>query len=181
MVQWLVDGLHSLSRLMSHSDLQAQLSTEKESARGTQEELEKERQNQKKISLRLSQEEHQKALLRRDFQLQSLGLQARLQQRLWSQERTLLVQESQHLKQALLLLSLKLRCFLKHAVSSTLADLKVALQDLSAELRQERQGSQELTQQFAKAKASWEVERTELKSLIMQVTKLLQIVYVYGD
>lgn len=59
------------------------------------------------------QEEHQKALLRRDFQLQSLGLQARLQQKLWSQERTLLVQESQHLKQALLLLSLKLRCFLK--------------------------------------------------------------------
>lgn len=59
------------------------------------------------------QDEHQKALLRRDFQLQSLGLQARLQQKLWSQERTLLVQESQHLKQALLLLSLKLRCFLK--------------------------------------------------------------------
>lgn len=59
------------------------------------------------------QEEHQKALLRRDFQVQSLGLQARLQQKLWSQERTLLVQESQHLKQALLLLSLKLRCFLK--------------------------------------------------------------------
>lgn len=52
-----------------------------------------------------------------------------------------------------------------------MADLKVALQDLSAELRQERQGSQELTQQFAKAKASWEVERTELKSLITQVTE----------
>ncbi|XP_014909447.1 protein SOGA1 isoform X2 [Poecilia latipinna] len=209
------------------SDLQAQLSTEKESARGTLEELERERQNHKGISLRLSQlqEEHQKALLRRDFQLQSLGLQARLQQKLWGQERTLLVQESQHLKQALLLLSLKLRCFLKQwrlgckkdaegkdvlemnslkdlyllleeeesqadkrasadeqplsptikssAVSSTLADLKVALQDLSAELRQERQGSQELTQQFAKAKASWEVERTELKSLITQLeTKL---------
>ncbi|KAM4570698.1 microtubule cross-linking factor 2 isoform 2-T2 [Fundulus diaphanus] len=209
------------------SDLRAHPSTEKESTRGTQEELEKERQNRKEISLRLSQlqEEHQKALLRRDFQLQSLGLQARLQQKLWSQERTLLVQESQHLKQALLLLSLKLRCFLKQwrlgckkdaegkdvlemnslkdlyllleeeslpsptnqadkrasadeqplsptikssAVSSTLADLKVALQDLSAELRQERQGSQELTQQFAKAKASWEVERTELKSLITQ-------------
>lgn len=59
------------------------------------------------------QDEHQKALLRRDFQLQSLGLQARLQQKLWGQERSLLVQESQHLKQALLLLSLKLRCFLK--------------------------------------------------------------------
>ncbi|XP_037127122.1 protein SOGA1 isoform X1 [Syngnathus acus] len=179
---------------------------------------------QRKMTLKFSQlhEEQQKALLRRDFQLQSLGLQARLQHKRWGQERTLLVQESQHLKQALLLLSLKLRCFLKHwrlgckkdtewkdilemnnlkdlyllleednlhltgkkadgdeqavgqaiklsAVSSTLADLKVALQDLSGELRQERQGSQELTQQFAKAKASWEVERTELKSLIAQL------------
>lgn len=210
------------------SDLQARLSEAEESVRGTQEELEKERRAHKEIAVKLTQlqEEHQKALLRRDFQLQSLGLQARLQKKLWSQERTLLVQESQHLKQALLLLSLKLRCFLKQwrlgckkdtewkdvleinslkdlyllleeenlrspthqtdkrgsadeeplsptikssAVSSTLADLKVALQDLSGELRQERQGSQELTQQFARAKASWEVERTELKSLITQL------------
>ncbi|KAG8002840.1 Protein SOGA1, partial [Nibea albiflora] len=171
------------------NDNQAQLSNAEESALGPQEELEKERSAQRETTLKLTQlqGEHQKALLRRDFQLQSLGLQARLQQKLWSQERTLLVQESQHLKQALLLLSLKLRCFLKQwrlgckkdtewknilessAVSSTLADLKVALQDLSGELRQERQGSQELTQQFAKAKASWEVERTELKSLITQL------------
>ncbi|KAL3974178.1 homeobox protein HoxA/B/C/D4 [Sarotherodon galilaeus] len=210
------------------SDLQVRLSEAEESVRGTQEDLEKERQGHKEIAVKLTQlqEEHQKAMLRRDFQLQSLGLQARLQKKLWSQERTLLVQESQHLKQALLLLSLKLRCFLKQwrlgckkdtewkdvleinslkdlyllleeenlpspthqtdkrapadeqplsptikssAVSSTLADLKVALQDLSGELRQERQGSQELTQQFAKAKASWEVERTELKSLITQL------------
>ncbi|KAE8293207.1 Protein SOGA1 SOGA family member 1 [Larimichthys crocea] len=210
------------------TDHQAQLSNAEESALGPQEELEKERSAQRETTLKLTQlqGEHQKALLRRDFQLQSLGLQARLQQKLWSQERTLLVQESQHLKQALLLLSLKLRCFLKQwrlgckkdtewknilemnslkdlyllleeenltspahqtdkraaadeqplsptikssAVSSTLADLKVALQDLSGELRQERQGSQELTQQFAKAKASWEVERTELKSLITQL------------
>ncbi|XP_044066244.1 protein SOGA1 isoform X3 [Siniperca chuatsi] len=183
-------------------------------------------QGEKETDDALLQEDHQKALLHRDFQLQSLGLQAQLQQKLWSQERTLLVQESQHLKQALLLLSLKVRCFLKQwrlgckkdtewkdilemnsrkdlyllleeenlrspahqtdkraaadeqphsptikssAVSSTLADLKMALQDLSGELRQERQGSQELTQQFAKAKASWEVERTELKSVIMQL------------
>ncbi|XP_037540911.1 protein SOGA1 [Nematolebias whitei] len=207
-----------------HALASVQLSKAEES----QEELQTERQNYKEISLKLLQlqDEHQKALLRRDFQLQSLDLQARHQQKLWNQERTLLVQESQHLKQALLLLSLKLRCFLKQwrlgckkdaewkdvlemnslndlymlledenlsgptsqtdkrdsaeeqplsptikssAVSSTLADLRVALQDLSAELRQERQGSQELTQQFAKAKASWEVERTELKSLITQL------------
>uniref|UniRef100_UPI003AB03B4D microtubule cross-linking factor 2 n=1 Tax=Centroberyx gerrardi TaxID=166262 RepID=UPI003AB03B4D len=210
------------------SDVQALLSEAEESARGAEEELQKERQAHREHSLQLTllQDEHHKALVRRDFQLQSLGLQARLQQRFWSQERSLLVQESQHLKQTLLLLSLKLRCFLKQwrlgrkmdtegkdvlevnslkdlyllleeenltspahqtdkmaaaeeqplsptikssAVSSTLADLKVALQDLSGELRQERQGSQELTQQFAKAKASWEVERTELKSLITQL------------
>ncbi|XP_061688447.1 protein SOGA1 [Syngnathoides biaculeatus] len=185
-------------------------------------ELEKEMEAHREMTMKFSQlhEEQQKALLRRDFQLQSLGLQARLQHKLWGQERTLLVQESQQLKQALLLLSLKLRCFLKQwrlgckkdtdlkdilemnnlkdlylllrednltgkkadgdqeelgpeielsAVSSTLADLKVALQDLSGEMRQEQQGSQELTQQFAKAKASWEVERTELKSLITQL------------
>ncbi|KAM8863612.1 microtubule cross-linking factor 2 [Spinachia spinachia] len=209
-------------------DLQTRLSKAEESALVTRVELEKERQAQRDTTLVLTQhqEEHQKALLRRDFQLESLGLQARLQQKLWSQERTLLAQESQHLKQALLLLSLRLRCFLKQwrlgcskdaelkdflemnnlkdlyllleeenqtspahqgdrraaadeqplsttikssAVSSTLADLKVTLRDLSGELRQERQGSQELTQQFAKAKASWEVERTELKSLITQL------------
>ncbi|XP_076027764.1 microtubule cross-linking factor 2-like, partial [Genypterus blacodes] len=208
------------------SDIQALLSEAEETAGGAEEEQEERAQKENTLRLTQLQEEHQKALLRREFQLQSLGLQARLQQKLWSQERSLLVQESQHLKQALLLLSLKLRCFLKHwrlgckmdsqwkdvlemnslrdlyllleednltspahqadkmaaadaqprsptikssAVSSTLADLKVALQDLSGELRQERQGSQELTQQFAKAKASWEVERTELKSLIAQL------------
>lgn len=46
----------------------------------------------------------------------------------------------------------------------------MALQDLSGELREERQSSQELTQQFARAKASWEVERMELKSIITQVS-----------
>ncbi|KAM9785500.1 LOW QUALITY PROTEIN: microtubule cross-linking factor 2-like [Neosynchiropus ocellatus] len=209
------DGLGMLS-----GDLQVQLCDD--GAAEVQKEME-----ESEVTLRLTQlqEEHQKALLRRDFQLQSLGLQARLQQKLWGQERTLLLQESQHLKQALVLLSLKLRCFLKQwrrgckqdsewkdilemnslkdlyllleedslspshqvekkgaadevplsptikssAVSTTLADLRVALQDLSGELRQERQGSQELTQQFAKAKASWEVERTELKSLVTQL------------
>ncbi|XP_061113980.1 protein SOGA1 isoform X1 [Conger conger] len=223
-------------------ELQALLSEAREKARGAQEQLSQERQahredcqssSQKLMQL---QEEHQKALVRRDFQLQSLSLQTRLQQKFWSQERNLMVQESQQLKQSLLLLSLKLRWFLKQwrlgkkldgegkdilevtsvkdlyllleeeglathqgdnktasaeeqsqspiakeycflektykqtsGVSSTLADLKGALQDLSAELRDERQGSQELTQQFARAKASWEVERTELQSHITQL------------
>lgn len=50
----------------------------------------------------------------------------------------------------------------------------MALQDLSGELREERQSSQELTQQFARAKASWEVERMELKSIITQVSVMRQ-------
>eukprot|EP00063_Salmo_salar_P015840 XP_013990675.1 PREDICTED: protein SOGA1-like isoform X5 [Salmo salar] len=227
------------------SELQALLLEVRENACRTQEELTMERQDHRDPTHSSSQtftqlqEEHQKALTRRDFQLQSLSLQTRLQQKFWSQERNLMLQESQQLKQTLLLLSLKLRCFLKQwrlgrkldteakdvlevnslkdlyllleeeslaahpqqgdnkmtsaeeqhlcptiskelcvleksytqtsGVSSTLADLKGALQDLSGELREERQGSQELTQQFARAKASWEVERTELKSLITQL------------
>ncbi|KAJ8408963.1 hypothetical protein AAFF_G00239840 [Aldrovandia affinis] len=222
-------------------ELQALLSEARERARGAQEQLSQERQARRDDCQNTSQkftqlqDEHQKALVRRDFQLQSLSLQTRLQQKFWSQERNLMVQESQQLKQSLLLLSLKLRWFLKQwrlgkkldgegkdilevssvkdlyllleeeglshlgdnktstaeeqsqspttkeysllektfkqtsGMSSTLADLKGALQDLSTELREERQGSQELTQQFARAKASWEVERTELKSHITQL------------
>ncbi|XP_029136425.2 microtubule cross-linking factor 2 [Labrus bergylta] len=227
-ISQLEQGEKEAGEALPTDDLQTQLSEAETFGLGPQEELESERQAQRETTLKLTQlhEDHQKALLHRDFQLQSLGLQARLHRKLWSQERTLLVQESQHLKQALLVLSLKLRCFLKQwrlgckkdaewkdilemnslkdlyllleednltspthqtdkraaadaqplsptikssTVSSTLADLKVALQDLSGELRQDRQGSQELTQQFAKAKASWEVERTELKSLITQL------------
>ncbi|XP_062396875.1 protein SOGA1 isoform X2 [Sardina pilchardus] len=222
--------------------LQAQLCEARLKTEGAEQELNLERQARRDdthgTSHRLSQlqEEHQKALVRRDFQLQSLSLQTRLQQKFWSQERNRLVQEAQQLKQSLLLLSLKLRWFLKQwrlgkklegdakdilevgnvkdlcllleeealsphqgdnkmaaaeeqplspttkehclldksfkqngGVSGTLAELQGALQDLSVELREERQGSQELTQQFAKAKASWEVERTELKSLITQL------------
>ncbi|RXN02404.1 SOGA1 isoform X1 [Labeo rohita] len=200
-------------------ELHALLSEAREKAQGAQEALSQERQARHHDTHKISQlqEEHQKALLRRDFQLQSLSLQTRLQQKLWSQERNLLVQESQQLKESLLLISLKLRWLLKHVkdlrilleedglsshygdnkmsaaeeqplnptpkehslaeksspqqpsgFGSTLSDLKVALQDLSAELREERQSSQELTQQFARAKASWEVERMELKSIITQ-------------
>ncbi|XP_056105992.1 protein SOGA1 isoform X1 [Rhinichthys klamathensis goyatoka] len=220
-------------------ELHTQLSEAREKAQGAQEALSQERHARHNDTHKLSQlqEEHQKALLLRDFQLQSLSLQTRLQQKLWSQERNLLVQESQQLKESLLLISLKLRWLLKqwrlgkkldteskdilevnsvkdlrilleedglsshygdnkmsaaeeqplnptpkeHSLAekscpqqpsgfgSTLSDLKVALQDLSAELREERQSSQELTQQFARAKASWEVERMELKSIITQL------------
>ncbi|XP_066558402.1 microtubule cross-linking factor 2 isoform X1 [Amia ocellicauda] len=223
-------------------ELQTLLSQAKESIQGMQEQLSQEREARREDCESCSQkllqlkEEHQKALVRRDFELQSLNLQTRLQQKFWSQERNLMVQESQQLKQSLLLLNLKLRWFLKQwrlgkkldtegkdilevnsvkdlymlieeeglaahqldnktatvddqSQSSTaltdsladknykqagglggvLADLKEALRDLSTELREESHGSQELTQQFAKAKASWEVERTELKCHITQL------------
>ena len=50
--------------------------------------------------------------------------------------------------------------------------MKVILKELCTELREERQGMNELQQQFAKAKATWEMERTELKCLITQVRHL---------
>ncbi|KAK6471857.1 protein SOGA1-like [Huso huso] len=218
--------------------LQSVLLEAKESIRGLQEQLSQERQTRSKEAesciQRISQlkEEHQKALLRRDFELQSLRLQTRLEQKSWSQERNLMVQESQQLKQGLLLLTLKLKSFLKQwrlgkkldnkgpdflevssvkdlymlieeeelaphqldnktaaaddksqssvtlervdsivernykqasKLGSALADLKEALWELCTELQEERRGSEELTQQFAKAKSAWEVERTELK------------------
>lgn len=58
-------------------------------------------------------EDHQKALLRREFELQSLNLQRRLEQKFWSQEKNLLVQESQQFRQSFLLLFMKLKWFLK--------------------------------------------------------------------
>lgn len=58
-------------------------------------------------------EDHQKALLRREFELQSLNLQRRLEQKFWSREKNLLVQESQQFRQSFLLLFMKLKWFLK--------------------------------------------------------------------
>ncbi|MBV96594.1 Protein SOGA1, partial [Eschrichtius robustus] len=162
-------------------------------------------------------EDQQRALLRREFELQSLSLQRRLEQKFWSQEKNMLVQESQQFKHNFLLLFMKLRWFLKRwrqgkvlpsegddflEVNSmkelyllmeeeelnaqhsdnktctgdswtqntpneyikTLADMKVTLKELCWLLRDERRGLTELQQQFAKAKATWETERAELKS-----------------
>ncbi|XP_063000971.1 microtubule cross-linking factor 2 isoform X1 [Elgaria multicarinata webbii] len=209
-------------------ELQLVLSEANESLRGLQEQLSQERQLRKEEAENFSQkicqlkEDHQKALLRREFELQSLNLQRRLEQKFWSQEKNLLVQESQQFKQNFLLLFMKLKWFLKHwrqgkvlqnkgdflEVNSmkelyllieeeemnpqqqadnksctgdtwsqntpneyvkTLSDMKVILKELCTELREERRGMNELQQQFAKAKATWEVERTELKCLIAQL------------
>ncbi|CAM2102572.1 unnamed protein product [Caretta caretta] len=210
-------------------ELQLVLAEANESLRGLQEQLTQERQLRKEeledFSQKICQlrEDQQKALLRREFELQSLSLQRRLEQKFWSQEKNLLVQESQQFKQNFLLLFMKLKWFLKRwrqgkilhsegdgflEVNSmkelyllieeeeltpqqqadnkmcagdtwtqntpneyvkTLADMKVILKELCTELREERQGVNELQQQFAKAKAAWEVERTELKCHIAQL------------
>ncbi|XP_042318992.1 protein SOGA1 isoform X2 [Sceloporus undulatus] len=210
-------------------ELQLVLSEANESLRGLQEQLSQERQLRKEEAENFTQkicqlkEDHQKALLRREFELQSLNLQRRLEQKFWSQEKNLLVQESQQFKQNFLLLFMKLKWFLKHwrqgkilqnegndflEVNSmkelyllieeeemnpqqqadnkistrdtssqntpneyikTLSDMKVILKELCTELREERRGMNELQQQFAKAKATWEMEKTELKCLITQL------------
>lgn len=48
--------------------------------------------------------------------------------------------------------------------------MKVTLKELCWLLRDERRGVNELQQQFAKAKATWEMERAELKSHTTQVS-----------
>uniref|UniRef100_A0A8B9FHX2 SOGA1 protein n=1 Tax=Amazona collaria TaxID=241587 RepID=A0A8B9FHX2_9PSIT len=210
-------------------ELQLVLSEANESLRGLQEQLSQERQLRKdevdNFSQKICQlkEDHQKALLRREFELQSLNLQRRLEQKFWSQEKNLLVQESQQFRQSFLLLFMKLKWFLKRwrqgkmvhsegedflEVNSMkelyllleeeelapqqqadnkmctgdtwtpntpnecikmLAEMKVTLQELCTELREERRGASELQQQFTKAKAAWEMERAELKCHIAQL------------
>ncbi|XP_007932830.2 protein SOGA1 [Orycteropus afer afer] len=209
-------------------ELQLVLAEAHDSLRGLQEQLSQERQlrkeeadnfNQKMVQLK---EDQQRALLRREFELQSLSLQRRLEQKFWSQEKNMLVQESQQLKHNFLLLFMKLRWFLKRwrqgkvlpnegddflEVNSmkelyllmeeeelnaqhsdnktcigdswtqntpneylkTLADMKVTLKELCWLLRDERRGLTELQQQFAKAKATWETERAELKGHTAQM------------
>ncbi|KAM4842123.1 microtubule cross-linking factor 2 isoform 4-T4 [Thomomys bottae] len=212
-------------------ELQLVLAEAHDSLRGLQEQLSQERQlrkeeadnfNQKLVQLK---EDQQRALLRREFELQSLSLQRRLEQKFWSQEKNMLVQESQQFKHNFLLLFMKLRWFLKRwrqgkglpsegddflEVNSmkelyllmeeeeinaqqpdnkactgdswtqntpnedikTLADMKVTLKELCWLLRDERRGLTELQQQFAKAKASWETERAELKGHAAQQMEL---------
>nr|XP_009669484.1 PREDICTED: protein SOGA1 [Struthio camelus australis] len=100
-------------------ELQLVLAEANESLQGMQEQLSQERQLRKdevdNFSQKICQlkEDHQKALLRREFELQSLNLQRRLEQKFWSQEKNLLVQESQQFKQNFLLLFMKLKWFLK--------------------------------------------------------------------
>ncbi|XP_063816204.1 microtubule cross-linking factor 2 isoform X2 [Pseudophryne corroboree] len=203
-------------------DLQLVLSEANETMQGLQEQLSQERQLRKEDEETFNQkiaqlkEDQQKLLLRREFELQSLGLQRRLEQKFWSQEKMVLVQEMQQFRQSFFLTFMKLKWFLQRwrngkvlqsegedflEVNSmkelymlieeeelnlpatdykscdgeiwpqnmtiecmkTLSDAKRILKDLCSELQEERRGMNELQQQFAKAKAAWEMERTEPK------------------
>ncbi|XP_038659359.1 protein SOGA1 isoform X2 [Scyliorhinus canicula] len=101
-------------------ELQLDLSEAKETIRGLQEQLVQERELRNEEAVRFQQkmsqlkEEQQKALVRRDFELQSLNLQSRLEQKFWSQEKNLFVKEADQFKQNLFLLYMKLKWFLKH-------------------------------------------------------------------
>ncbi|XP_067904485.1 microtubule cross-linking factor 2 [Heterodontus francisci] len=101
-------------------ELQLDLSEAKETIRGLQEQLVQERELRNEEAVRFQQkmsqlkEEQHKALVRRDFELQSLSLQTRLEQKFWSQEKNLFVKEADQFKQNLFLLYMKLKWFLKH-------------------------------------------------------------------
>ncbi|KAG9333240.1 hypothetical protein JZ751_012960 [Albula glossodonta] len=53
-------------------------------------------------------------------------------------------------------------------VCSTLSELKGVLQELTAEMLEERQASRDLAQKFARAKTAWDAERSELLRQITQ-------------
>ncbi|XP_059836687.1 protein SOGA1 [Hypanus sabinus] len=101
-------------------ELQLDLSEAKETIRGLQEQLAQERELRNEDAERFQQkmsqlkEEQQKALVRRDFELQSLNLQTKLEQKFWSQEKNMFVKEADQFKQNLFLLYMKLKWFLKH-------------------------------------------------------------------
>ncbi|XP_048384729.2 microtubule cross-linking factor 1 isoform X2 [Stegostoma tigrinum] len=60
------------------------------------------------------EEENQKNLRRKDFEVQSLNLQNRLEQKSWSHERALLLQEMRMFKESTYLFYVKLKWLLKH-------------------------------------------------------------------
>ncbi|XP_071593274.1 microtubule cross-linking factor 1 isoform X4 [Heliangelus exortis] len=98
-------GCFSLENI-SIQELQAQLEQE---TRLHQEE-------QEKFTERIMQleEEHMQTLRRKDLEVQSLTLQNKLEEKTWSQEKSLLQQELRHFKQETFLLYVKLKWLLKH-------------------------------------------------------------------
>ncbi|XP_066848879.1 microtubule cross-linking factor 1 isoform X9 [Anser cygnoides] len=74
------------------------------------------REEQEKFTERIIQleEEHMQTLRRKDLEVQSLTLQNKLEEKTWSQEKSLLHQELRHFKQDTFLLYVKLKWLLKH-------------------------------------------------------------------
>ncbi|NXM90535.1 MTCL1 factor, partial [Oenanthe oenanthe] len=98
-------GCFSLENV-SIQELQAQL----------EQETRLHREEQEKFTERIIQleEEHMQTLRRKDLEVQSLTLQNKLEEKTWSQEKTLLQQELRHFKQDTFLLYVKLKWLLKH-------------------------------------------------------------------
>ncbi|KAM9024242.1 microtubule cross-linking factor 1 isoform 5-T5 [Ara ararauna] len=91
---------------VSIQELQAQLEQETRLHREEQEKF-----TEKIIQL---EEEHMQTLRRKDLEVQSLTLQNKLEEKTWSQEKSLLQQELRHFKQDTFLLYVKLKWLLKH-------------------------------------------------------------------
>ncbi|NWJ10481.1 MTCL1 factor, partial [Crypturellus undulatus] len=210
------------------------------------------REEQEKFTERIIQleEEHMQTLRRKDLEVQSLTLQNKLEEKTWSQEKSLMQQELKHFKQDTFLLYVKLKWLLKHwrqgkrmeeegedileieplealpefglpseqktedaereeeeedvvfaladysqrpAVESTdhgpqlqtaellqqqkqasesrklLSAVKGLLDEFRAELRDDERERHGLQQQYARDKAAWEVEMTELKCHLEQL------------
>ncbi|NXT18797.1 MTCL1 factor, partial [Syrrhaptes paradoxus] len=98
-------GCFSLENV-SIQELQAQL----------EQETRLHREEQEKFTERIIQleEEHIQTLRRKDLEVQSLTLQNKLEEKTWSQEKSLLQQELRHFKQDTFLLYVKLKWLLKH-------------------------------------------------------------------
>ncbi|XP_059832121.1 microtubule cross-linking factor 1 isoform X1 [Hypanus sabinus] len=99
----------------SHNLPEQNLSVQELKVRLEQERQLREDENEKFTSKILQiEEENQKNLLRKDYEVQSLNLQNRLEQKSWSHERTLLLQEMRMFKQNSFLFYVKLKWLLKH-------------------------------------------------------------------
>ncbi|NXU50044.1 MTCL1 factor, partial [Turnix velox] len=98
-------GCFSLENI-SIQELQAQL----------EQETRLHREEQEKFTERIIQleEEHMQTLRRKDLEVQSLTLQNKLEEKTWSQEKSLLQQELRHFKQDTFLVYIKLKWLLKH-------------------------------------------------------------------
>uniref|UniRef100_A0A8C4NIE7 DUF4482 domain-containing protein n=1 Tax=Eptatretus burgeri TaxID=7764 RepID=A0A8C4NIE7_EPTBU len=141
--------------------------------------------------------EQRKFALRRDFELQSLGLQQKLERREHAQERRGLARDLRQLRHSLALVYARLRGALanwrlsrRKGSSDTngfmekepetcswqagdgrrlLLDLRAVVEELEVELAEERKGCREVQQQYATEKAAWQVEHAELKFLMAQL------------